>query len=191
MPSFIFSLATLHARADVVMCAHARVHVHHMLRDSWMLFENLQFGDRLFNRQVTCKTTAKIFHYTVCVFHSVSQWEVPPDFQQVDMHTTQSGSSTAPASSATSHPHSTTMPEEDQNHYPSTTSFGAASPEASDQVLESNVAKRGYCDHKFIFQSSLAFDAKANTQYLEDDCLRIRVKEMVVYSTLSVPKVPS
>ena len=33
----------------VVMCAHALVHVHHALRDSWILLANLKFGRRHFN----------------------------------------------------------------------------------------------------------------------------------------------
>ena len=34
------------------MCAHALVHVHHALRDSWILLANLKFSDTLFNRQI-------------------------------------------------------------------------------------------------------------------------------------------
>ena len=58
-------------------------------------------------------------------------------------------------------------------------------------MLQCNVAKYGYTNYILILQSALDFDAKANTQYLEDDCLRIRVKEIIAYSTPSVPKVPS
>ena len=80
---------------------------------------------------------------------------------------------------------------EDQNHHTSTISFGCGNADACGQVLQHNLAKYGYRDYHIILQSALDFDAKANTQYLEDNCLCFKVKEMVVYSTPSVPKVRS
>ena len=52
-------------------------------------------------------------HVHVCMYVclcllSVSQWDVPPDFQLLATHPTQSSSSTASFSSATPHPHSIT-----------------------------------------------------------------------------------
>ena len=58
-------------------------------------------------------------------------------------------------------------------------------------VTKDGVAQFGYFDCKFILQTALGFEVTNNTQYLEDDCLRIRVKEVAIYSVTDIPKVPS
>ena len=48
---------------------------------------------------------------------------------------------------------------------------------------------RGY--QMFISHSSLSYNSTTNTEYLQDDCLRLRVKEVAVYSTPLLHKTPS
>ena len=44
---------------------------------------------------------------------------------------------------------------------------------------------------QFIHHSSLIYNSTINTEYLQNDCLRLRVSNMVVYSTAPLHKVPS
>ena len=44
---------------------------------------------------------------------------------------------------------------------------------------------------KFFPQSSLSYNSTTNTQYLQNDCLRLRVSKVAVYSSLYLNKVPS
>ena len=47
------------------------------------------------------------------------------------------------------------------------------------------------CGLHSISHSALSYNQTTNAQYLEDDCLHIRVKEVAFYSIPDVPKVPS
>ena len=49
----------------------------------------------------------------------------------------------------------------------------------------------GFGHQKFISHSSLSYNSTTNTEYLQDDCLRLRVKEVAVYSTPLLHKTPS
>ena len=70
---------------------------------------------------------------------------------------------------------------EDANHHSYTISFHERTPSKyKSQVTEGERAPKGRGTHTFISYSSLD---KRDTEYLQDDCLRFRVKEIVVYST--------
>ena len=60
----------------------------------------------------------------------------------------------------------------------------------------SRVTKREYApgsngNNRFVSHSSLVFDPDTNTEYLQDDCLRLRVVDVAVYSTPLLLKTPS
>ena len=70
---------------------------------------------------------------------------------------------------------------EDANHHSYTISFNECTPiECKSQVTEGEQAPNSWGTHSFISYSSLD---STNTEYLQDDCLGFRVKEIVVYST--------
>ena len=78
--------------------------------------------------------------------------------------------------------------KEDANHHSYTISFNECTPiKCKSQVTEGEQAPIGWGTHTFISYSSLD---KRNTEYLQDDCLRFRVKEIVVYSTTHCVKKP-
>ena len=78
---------------------------------------------------------------------------------------------------------------EDANHHLYTISFNEHTPiECKSQVTEGEQALNGWGTHTFISYSSLD---STNTEYLQDDCLRFRVKEIVVYSTPVCIKKPA
>ena len=78
---------------------------------------------------------------------------------------------------------------EDANHHSHTIHFNErTSIKCKSQVTEGEQAPDGWGKHTFISYSSLD---KRNTEYLQDDCLRFRAKEIVVYSTsLCIKKPP-
>ena len=78
---------------------------------------------------------------------------------------------------------------EDANHHSYTISFNERTPiECKSQVTEGEWVPSGWGTHTFISYSSLD---STSTEYLQDDCLRFRVKEVVVYSTpLCIKKPP-
>ena len=61
--------------------------------------------------------------------------------------------------------------------------------------LNSDMTKGGFrkshSHTKFIPHSSLSYNPTTNTEYLQDDCLRLRVKTMALYSTPLLPKTPA
>ena len=74
------------------------------------------------------------------------------------------------------------------NHHSHTISFNECTPtECKSQVTEGEQAPSGWGTPTFISYSSLG---KRNTKYLQDDCLRFRVKEIVVYPTPLCMKKP-
>ena len=77
---------------------------------------------------------------------------------------------------------------EDANHHSYNISFNRNTPiEAKSQVTTGVEAPTSWGTHNFISYSYLG--NAASTKYLQDDCLRFKVKEVVVYSTpLSVMK---
>ena len=78
---------------------------------------------------------------------------------------------------------------EDANHHSYTISFNERTPvKYKSQVTEGEQAPDGWGTDTFISYSSL--DNAINTEYLQDDCLRFRVKEIVVYSTPHCIKKP-
>ena len=46
----------------------------------------------------------------------------------------------------------------------------------------------GWGAHQFISHSSLSYNSTTNTEYLQDDCLRLKVKKVAVYSTILLHK---
>ena len=56
--------------------------------------------------------------------------------------------------------------------------------------METNIGP-GLGYHQFIFHSSLSYNSTTNTEYLQDDCLRLRVKTVVLYSTPLFLKTPA
>ena len=57
-------------------------------------------------------------------------------------------------------------------------------------VIDSTIGS-WYGNSQFISHSSLSYNSTTNTEYLQDDCLRLRVKEVAVYSTPLLHKTPS
>ena len=79
---------------------------------------------------------------------------------------------------------------EDANHHSYTIPFNEHTPiDCKSQVTEGEWAPSGCGTGTFISYSYL--DNAINTEYLQDDCLRFRIKEIVVYSTpLCMKKLP-
>ena len=49
--------------------------------------------------------------------------------------------------------------------------------------MSGNKALDSWGTHQLIPYSNLTYNNKTNTEYLQNDCLRLIVKEIVVYST--------
>ena len=45
--------------------------------------------------------------------------------------------------------------------------------------------------NKFILHSSLSYNSTTNTEYLQNDCVRLRVSKVILYSTALLNKTPS
>ena len=72
---------------------------------------------------------------------------------------------------------------EDANHHSYTISFNElTSLEAKSQVTTGTEAPAAWGTNRFISYTSLGYDGSKNKKYLQDDCLRFRVKELIVYS---------
>lgn len=84
--------------------------------------------------------------------------------------------------------------KENTDHVEKIVHFGEAvatqSPSAQQVVSGEQSTTKGWGHSTFIKHSSLAYDPAANTEYLQDDCLRLRVKELVMYSN-APPPLPS
>ena len=81
---------------------------------------------------------------------------------------------------------------EDNHHYRGDT----LSLKDSDGRITSRVTEREYAPnalgkYSFISHSSLLYNPDTNTEYLQDDCLRLRVVDVAVYSTPLLSKTPS
>ena len=80
---------------------------------------------------------------------------------------------------------------EDANHHSCGISFNERTPiKYKSQVTEGEQAS-GWGTGTFISYSSLDYNSNTNTEYLQDDCLRFRVKNFIVYSTPLCVKKPS
>ena len=79
---------------------------------------------------------------------------------------------------------------EDSNHHHGAISFGFFDARVCTKVV-ADIAQYGYLEDHFVPHSALAYNSATNTQYLQDDCLRLRVKEVAVYSAPSIPQVLS
>ena len=81
---------------------------------------------------------------------------------------------------------------EDANHHSHTITFNERTQiKCKFRVTKGEWAPSGWGTSIFISYSSLCYNSNTNTKYLQDDCLRFRVKEIVVYSTpLCVKKPP-
>ena len=84
---------------------------------------------------------------------------------------------------------------EDNHHYRGDP-IGLKKPIGTDGSATSRVIDREYAPTTlgilhFISHSSVLFDPDTNTEYLRDDCLRLRVVDVAVYSTPLLFKTPS
>ena len=81
---------------------------------------------------------------------------------------------------------------EDKQHHEGTVRFNRKNLSSCIQVTKGDIGI-GLGDHEFIShsRSSLSYNSTTNTEYLQDDCLRLRVKEVAVYSTPLLHKTPS
>ena len=59
------------------------------------------------------------------------------------------------------------------------------------RVTDGEYSHCGWGDDYFISHSSLLYNPDTNTEYLQDDCLRLRVVDVAVYSTPLFSKTPS
>ena len=59
------------------------------------------------------------------------------------------------------------------------------------RVTKEEYAPVSRSNNRFVSHSSLVFDPDTNTEYLQDDCLRLRVVDVAVYSTPLLLKTPS
>ena len=76
---------------------------------------------------------------------------------------------------------------EDKHHVVFNQSFFG---KQGNRVIDSTIGD-WYGNNRFISHSSLPYNSTTNTEYLQDDCLRLRVKEVAVYSTPLLHKTPS
>ena len=61
------------------------------------------------------------------------------------------------------------------------------SPSAQRVMSGEQSTTKGWGHNSFIAHSALPYDPAANTEYLQDDCLQLRVKSVIVYSTIPPP----
>ena len=77
------------------------------------------------------------------------------------------------------------------NHYNHTISFNEQTPdECKGCVITGEKALSGWGTHELILCSKFSYNNTINTEYLQNDCLRLKVKEVVVYSTPHCSKIP-
>ena len=58
------------------------------------------------------------------------------------------------------------------------------------RVIDEKEHGVGFGNPKFISHADLSYNPTTNTEYLQDDCLRLRVSDVVVYSTALLHKTP-
>ena len=78
---------------------------------------------------------------------------------------------------------------EAKGHISKSVSFNRARTGDAACLKDMVVTEWGY--HQFCPHSSLAYDPSTNTEYLQDDCLRIQVPPVEVYSTALLLKTPA
>ena len=77
------------------------------------------------------------------------------------------------------------------NHYNYIIRFNEQIPnECKNRVIAEEKALKGWGTNKLILCSKLNYNSTTNTEYLQNDCLRFKVKEVVVYSTAHCSKSP-
>ena len=77
------------------------------------------------------------------------------------------------------------------NHHNHIISFNGRTPdEYKNRVITGEKALNSWGTHEFILCSKLGYNHTTNTEYLQNDCLRFKVKEVVVYSTPHCSKSP-
>ena len=77
------------------------------------------------------------------------------------------------------------------SHYNHTISFNAQTPdEYKNRVATGEKALKAWGTNKFILCSKLNYNHTTKTEYLQNDCLRFKVKEVAVYSTQHCCKIP-
>ena len=84
---------------------------------------------------------------------------------------------------------------DDKHHYRGDTMsaniHGDLNEDITSRVTDGEYASSGWGKSCFISHSSLILDSDTNTEYLQDDCLRLRVVDIAVYSTPLLLKTPS
>ena len=79
----------------------------------------------------------------------------------------------------------------DRGHHSKITSFSFnCTPTACARVMDGERSPTSWGYEYFIPHSSLPYNAQTGTEYLQNDCLHFRVKEVAVYSTPLMYKVP-
>ena len=82
---------------------------------------------------------------------------------------------------------------EDKGHYSKTFNLNRCSDgdgTSTSRVVDKETAC-GYGSTLFISHTDLSYNPTTNTEYLQDDCLQLRVSDVVVYSTALLHKTPS
>ena len=74
----------------------------------------------------------------------------------------------------------------DEGHQEETVSFSSISHRVSREGIKLSPIRR-----LFISHSSLSYNSTTNTEYLQNDCVRLRVSELILYSTALLNKTPS
>ena len=84
---------------------------------------------------------------------------------------------------------------DDKHHYRGDTmsinKHGDLYKDITSRVTDGEYASKGWGKFCFISHSSLILDSETNTEYLQDDCLRLRVVDVALYSTPLLSKIPS
>ena len=78
---------------------------------------------------------------------------------------------------------------ENKQHYKETLHFNTKHIKHCARVTKEDI-RHGRGHSQFISHSSLSYNSTSNTEYLQDDCLQLRVKEVAVYSTSLLHKTP-
>ena len=77
------------------------------------------------------------------------------------------------------------------NHHNHTISFNGRTPDKSkSRVTTGEKALNNWGTNQLILCTKLGYNSTINTEYLQNDCLRFKVKEVVVYSTPHCSKSP-
>ena len=80
--------------------------------------------------------------------------------------------------------------QEDKGHYKKRIECSGTSQDAN-RVSETNMANYGWGEAECIPHASLIYDPTTNTEYVQDDCLRLRVSAVNVYSGPLMLKTPA